>query len=493
MTCRKIKFEVNPTVWNHHRGGWSKAFDVLKSLYAPDGVLCLSSVEDVIGNNETIEEPWVGFIHQVPKNNWPLPLDNERLIKNQRFLQSLHFCQGIFTLSNCVKRFLVQNLPKNVPVVRLFHPTTPLPKGGCFDWEAFSGAEEKKILMIGMNLRDYQAFFDLAVPTPFKKYLLKLPAVDLDNVYDFNLQTYPITRNQSVSVIDERVSNEEYDDLLHSSIVFLRLFDAAANNTVIECLSRGTPLLVNRLPGIVEYLGNDYPLFYDNLDDATALLSDKTKLLQASKYMNSLDKSHLQFDHFLQSFANSSIYRSLPLPVSQQQDSQQTRFPKVRLSIMICSYKRVYNLKRLLESFKQQDCEEDFEIILWNNNPETQKEVADIVKLFENYLQITLIQSSKNYYCIVRLAIPKLMRSDLLLICDDDVVPNKNYVSTFLTKFKKYGPRAILCFRGDIFGQHSLNEEEPHLFWKDRKHIHFCGEDKEDCQVCELTSRMHNV
>ena len=485
MSCRKITFEKNPTVWNHHRGGWSFALGLLKPLCAPDGILCISAVEELICNEKIIDEPWIGFVHQVPRNNYPFYPDLERLVKSHHFLESLDSCNGIFVLSGYIKSFLMKNLPRRIPVVRLFYPITPFPDNKRFNWESFNDTKEKKILFIGEFLRDYQSFYDLSVPREYKKYLIKSADVNLDQLYDCEKQKYQLARNESVHLID-RVSDDDYDDLLSSSIVFLRLFDAPANTIVLECLSRGTPLLINKLPGIAEYLGSEYPLFYNSLDDASTILSSKPKLLQASKYLNSLNKTKFQSEHFVNCFVNSSIYRSLPLPSSQQRDAKQTHFPKVSLSVMICSYKRVYNLKRLLECFVQQDCQEDFEIILWNNNNETQQDVAEIVSLFKNDLTIRLIQSSENYFCIVRLAIPKLMRGDLLLICDDDVVPSKNYVSTFLTKFKQYGPRAVLCFRGHVFGQHSLNDEEPDRFWEDYEHMQFFDETKDDCQVCSV-------
>jgi len=57
---RKIKFETTPTEWTHHRGGWSYALQQLRSqLYAPDGVLCISAVEECICDEEEIKEPWI--------------------------------------------------------------------------------------------------------------------------------------------------------------------------------------------------------------------------------------------------------------------------------------------------------------------------------------------------------------------------------------------------------------------------------------------------
>ena len=485
---KKIKFESEPTTWDHHRGGWANAFNTLRELNAPDGILCISAVEEWICDDKVIDEPWVGFVHQVPQNNYQWYPDLKRLVSNEFFLESLANCHGLFTLSYMVKSFLVENIKQahpSVPVVRTLYPLTPFPEEKKFTWKKFDGAEQKKVVFIGEFLRNYQTFFDLNVPQNHQKYLLKAPDVDFDQLLDCNQQPITLRVNDSV-IIRERVNNEEYDDLLSSSIIFLNLYDAPANTTVIECLGRNTPIIVNRLPGIEEYLGEDYPLLYGTIDEAEGMLQDRHRLEQARAYL----KSHpltgqLTNQAFLEAFASSSIYRSLPLPPSQQQDLEQTKFPRFDLTVVICSYKRVYNLNRLLECFRHQDFMGSFETIIWNNNSETQKEVAEIAAPYMDDLNIRLIQSSQNYYCIIRLAVANLMQSDLLLICDDDVVPKANYISTFISKYEKYGRRVALCCRGHIFGQHSLNEEDPHEFWKSycNESLLFCSEKLSDREV----------
>ena len=40
--------------------------------------------------------------------------------------------------------------------------------------------------------------------------------------------------------------------------------DASAVNTIIECKVRNTPVIVNRLPAVVEILGENYPFYYND-------------------------------------------------------------------------------------------------------------------------------------------------------------------------------------------------------------------------------------
>ncbi len=114
-----------------------------------------------------------------------------------------------------------------------------------------------------------------------------------------NLQENLQEMIDSVKII-ERVSNEEYDQLLATSVVFLHLVDASAVNTVIECIVRNTPIVANRHPALEEYLGSDYPLFYETLDEIPELLKEQ-KIEQAHQYLSDLDNDELRIDTFMKS------------------------------------------------------------------------------------------------------------------------------------------------------------------------------------------------
>lgn len=171
--------------------------------------------------------PWVGFIHQAPQNNYKWYPDLEHLVTNDVFIKSLENCCGLFTLSNVIKSFLMENLSQpNVPVARLFYPITPFPEDKRFEWDKYDQTENKKVVFIGEYLRRYH---NLPVPKGFQKYLIKAPDVNFGKLLDCNKQSFTLKMNDSVIIIPDRISDEEYDSLLCSSIVFLDLYDAVAN------------------------------------------------------------------------------------------------------------------------------------------------------------------------------------------------------------------------------------------------------------------------
>jgi hypothetical protein len=106
-------------------------------------------------------------------------------------------------------------------------------------------------------------------------------------------------RQRAVRNID-RLDDDEYDGLLAHNVVFLKLIDCSAVNTALECVARGTPLIVNRLPALEELLGEDYPGFYETADEADALISSWGAILAAHLHLvNRVDTAKLTLCNFV--------------------------------------------------------------------------------------------------------------------------------------------------------------------------------------------------
>ena len=93
-------------------------------------------------------------------------------------------------------------------------------------------------------------------------------------------------------------NNSQYDYLMATSVVLNQYWDVSASNTVIEAIARNTPMLVNRHPALIEYLGANYPLFFDELRDVRAMLESPDLIRQGWKYLMEMDKSWLSVDRF---------------------------------------------------------------------------------------------------------------------------------------------------------------------------------------------------
>lgn len=131
--------------------------------------------------------------------------------------------------------------------------------------------------------------------------------INYDNENDVLLNNwhkhfYTDVKNNMDSInIIEYVDNNTYDNLLTENIVYLHLVDASAVNTLIECIVRNTPIIINKIPAVIELLGKNYPLYYEKQSDVYSLLNEKT-IYNAHKYLKNLNKKKYTISYFISDF-----------------------------------------------------------------------------------------------------------------------------------------------------------------------------------------------
>lgn len=246
----------------------------------------------------TWREPWIGVFH-VPHNfpTWFNPMAApQRVLDEPTFRASRHHLQGAVAFSEYHAAWLRRQL--GVPVLAVKHPTetTPLP----FDWAAFSANPAPRLVQVGYFLRNYRAIYQVPVPPGFRKTHLFLDQENVRKIQERTDRHSPYRSRPDVGEVDvlQRVPNAEYDQLLAQNIIFLELFDASANNAVVEAIVRATPIVVNRHPAVVEYLGADYPLFYDEIAEVAALMAP-ARLRAAHEYLREMDKNAFSVASFV--------------------------------------------------------------------------------------------------------------------------------------------------------------------------------------------------
>ena len=87
----------------------------------------------------------------------------------------------------------------------------------------------------------------------------------------------------------KHVSKKEYNDLLVKNIVYLNLYDAARNN----------PVIINKLQGIEDYLGKDYPLIYNEYENFSF-----DNFIKATNYLQQMNKDDLHINYFCNELLN---------------------------------------------------------------------------------------------------------------------------------------------------------------------------------------------
>lgn len=314
------------TSFYSHRSGWDYVVHNMSDFNNPNGINFDGFIENAFSwrKNQYIvdeiipyKEPWIGFLHNPP--NMPLWFsDNnsypQTLIHDAYFKESLNSCKGLYVLSNYYKRFLKRYLPQ-IPINVLYHPTEiPDLK---FNFDKFYKNKNKSVVNIGWWLRKLNSIFlldsghyqkiRLMPNNKCKDTILRLIDIERD-LYNFTLSKNQI---DSVKFIDH-LDNNDYDVLLSQNIVFLDLYDTSANNAVIECIARGTPLLINRHSATIEYLGEEYPFYFDSLKEANEKLNNVNLIRDTHQYLMTFDKrKQITIEYFKQQFKESDIYQSL--------------------------------------------------------------------------------------------------------------------------------------------------------------------------------------
>lgn len=122
-----------------------------------------------------------------------------------------------------------------------------------------------------------------------------------NHIHDSELSLYLLdwlTEKKGKVEILNRLSNEEYDELLSKSVVFVHYEELSASNTLIECIMRNTPILINDTESAREYLGDEYPMYWSAYEDIPKLLT-REKIFETYMYISGMDKMHLDMTNFV--------------------------------------------------------------------------------------------------------------------------------------------------------------------------------------------------
>ena len=292
---------------NCHRSGWRYVVDNINNNLATSNKDAIKYdlyvdrtfhwCNDIMVNNNIIpyNTSWIGFIHHTmyqDSSNY----NCVELLKNKYFLESLKTCKALIFLS----KYLKENFQKlaninNIilpPLFNLFHPTEFINTN--WKYKYWHG----EVIQVGSWMRDIDAIYQL-------KYNKKYALIG-KNMSDKYICNSHITLKKTTDVkLIENVDNNKYDEILSKYVVFIKLFDASAVNTLIECIVRNTPIIINKLPAVVEYLGENYPLYYNNIEEVPQLLQIKffktNNIYKAHKYLKEMNKDFLKIETFINS------------------------------------------------------------------------------------------------------------------------------------------------------------------------------------------------
>jgi len=294
-----------------HRGGWKHVIQNLitnKIVFDKkniQSIKCIDCIESRFSNWASnakipINEYWIGFFHYSPNLPNFIKDDLDYISNNQNVLNNLHSCKGIIVLSQNSYNHLIKNPNyKNIKITNLIHPIENIEKK--FDFNNFLNNKNNwNIVQLGLQDRICSTIYKLN--TKYNKIwlpgrenaapqYLKNECVNLNIIIDFN--SVKITRLEN---------HNDFDNILQNNIVIIPLFGASANNSILEIIEMNIPAFVSRLPATEEYLGKDYPLFFNNNTEIENIINNEEllilKLKEGNKYLLNLDKTKFSYDYF---------------------------------------------------------------------------------------------------------------------------------------------------------------------------------------------------
>jgi hypothetical protein len=250
---------------------------------------------------------WISFLHNPPYLKWKdaeyrekvsrgMIMNEEQLNENiltklkDKLQEKLLF---LYVLSIDHKKFIYSTYPTlQDKVVSIYHPIDTEFKNleKEFDLDLFK--KSKSIFHIGWWLRNFKTFFDFQPPDGFKKNLL----VKSDFMNEWENHILKHNKVEKIKIIKE-LSNEKYVRIFERCCIFVDLEDVVANNIILECLKFNTPFIVRYHKSIEEYVGYDYPLFFEKESDLE-ILSDETifftAIRDANEYLKRRNKMHIE-------------------------------------------------------------------------------------------------------------------------------------------------------------------------------------------------------
>ncbi len=299
-----------------HRSGWQYVLTHLQRHSSSECKLLLdTSVDRSFGWEQAplekagilpYKQEWMGIIHHTFDTTFS-DYNCVALFKNPVFIESLEHCKSLIVMSSYLRaqvKAALNSIGKcHVPVQLVFHPTE-------IQVQPFTTVETKTLVHVGSFLRNTFRFYALEVPG-VKKMLLSnsgcgklipntccplgpengpttCPSTptccprtccssdptccpttcpttcpSVSNIFHHKLNQFIEEMVQSVEIISH-LNDDAYDTFLTDKVVFLDLIDASACNTLIESMVRFTPVIVNKIEPVVELLGPDYPLYFEN-------------------------------------------------------------------------------------------------------------------------------------------------------------------------------------------------------------------------------------
>jgi hypothetical protein len=285
-----------------HLYGWPYVLRNIWKLGNGEGLFFEDSIEqsftyhyEVIPDEIRCND-WFGMAHVSPTAFRPFTRKDlsEYIDSKPGSQEAWSRLRGICTLSAHLAEQFRQAC--NKPVVALKYPTN-------MDVRQFEPSvylQNPRLVHAGWFAKNMRLLWHIPSTSHIKQKLHVMPPHDhLPHIMECCRQLYPQRAEYDDVDVVKRLHPEDYSKLLYTCVYAAEFTaPAAASTVVVETMARCTPLLVNRHPAVVEYLGKDYPMFFDDVQDCPRLL-ESDSIIRTHEYLKNMDKGFLSVRGFL--------------------------------------------------------------------------------------------------------------------------------------------------------------------------------------------------
>jgi len=266
---------------------------------------------------------WIGFWHNPPEARIYMARETvqaqythcpDYICKRLAFRESLKTCKGLFVFSHSMRNWVQNKLTSmgyRIPVHTLYHPIKFPEK--LWSMKAYRSNPQPELLQIGTWLRNMDMIFNLESDHKTwicrdKEAIMRV-ANTLSPAHSNRLQTilkdfrantyYPLFNRVKLINLD----SDAYETIMANNIVVTEIIGSSCNNGIIECIASATPVLVNRLDSIEEYLGKDYPFYYSSYTELLAKGNNLALIQATHQYLLNLDtRRYIAGSYFREKF-----------------------------------------------------------------------------------------------------------------------------------------------------------------------------------------------
>ena len=258
--CSRLTHSMLCSGWEKVANEARKEFELARLAFVPELELELKSGRDLP------HAKWAGITHvpaRLPgwmaKTEMYKPFTTD-LSASEAWKTANGWCQRLFAFSEDHANILARS---GIPIAALKYPLPEVAKR--WSWEGFEANPEKKIIQVGWWLARMHAIH-LLPESDYRKLWVRRPGPNMDDIFAAeraHLKKRLIFfdhMDSSVTVYDD-LPLKEYEERLFANIAFAHYYNASAMDFLLQCIARCTPILVNALPAVREYLGDEYPLY----------------------------------------------------------------------------------------------------------------------------------------------------------------------------------------------------------------------------------------